>query len=159
MGRHYLLQPIKFADAKIILMTSHFESLKPNSAERKNQLKEILEYMKRQTGNFNVVFGGDTNLRDSEVNAIGGLPNGVFDAWEKCGSSLTAQYSWDTSENNNTQSSYKAKLRFDRIFIKPAENSQKLMPSDFTLVGKERLASCGRFASDHWAVWLEIKVQ
>ena len=140
-------------------MTSHFESLKPNSAERKNQLKEILEYMKRQSGNFNVVFGGDTNLRDSEVNAIGGLPNGVFDAWEACGSPLTAQYSWDTSENDNMQSAYKAKLRFDRIFIKPAENSQKLVPSAFTLVGKERLASCGRFASDHWAIWLEIKVQ
>jgi hypothetical protein len=72
MRRHYLIHPIKFADAKIVVMTSHLESLVEHGAERKKQFSEILDYIKRQNENFNVVFGGDTNLRDTEVTAVRG---------------------------------------------------------------------------------------
>ena len=161
MGRHYLIHPIKFADTKIIVMTSHLESLVDNGAERKKQFSEILDYMKRQNENFNVIFGGDTNLRDTEVNAVGGVPSGILDAWASCGSALTTKYTWNMAGNNNNGKAYQRppKLRFDRIFVRPAKEAKTIKPSTFSLVGKERLKNCKRFASDHWAIWLELSVQ
>ena len=160
MGRHYLIQPIKFADAKIVVMTSHLESLAENGAERKKQFSEILDYMKRQNENFNIIFGGDTNLRDTEVTAVGGVPGGILDAWASCGSALTTKYTWNMAENDNNGKEYQRppKLRFDRIFVRPAKQAKAIQPSTFTLVGKERLSECKRFASDHWGVWLEFNV-
>ena len=160
MGRHYLIHPIKFADAKIVVMASHLESRAKYGAERKKQFSEILDYMKRQNENFNVVFGGDTNLRDTEVTAVGGLPSGVFDAWVSCGSALTTKYTWNMAENDNSGREYQTppKLRVDRIFVRPAKEAKAIEPSTFTLVGKERLRGCKRFASDHWGVWLEFSV-
>ena len=160
MGRYYLVQPIKFADTKIVVMTSHLESLSENGAERKTQFSEILDYMKRQSENFNVIFGGDTNLRDAEFNAVGGLSGGVLDAWESCGSALTTKYTWNMVENDNTDKEYQKppKLRFDRILFRPAKGAKAVKPSLFTLVGKERLKGCKRFASDHWGVWLEFDI-
>ena len=159
MGRHYLIQPIKFADAKIVLMTSHLESLAPNGGERKKQFSEILDYMKRQSKNFNVVFGGDTNLRDTEVSAVG-VPSGVLDAWTSCGSALTTKYTWNMAENDNNGNTYQKppKYRFDRIFIRPAKEAKTIKPNTFALVGKERLRGCNRFASDHWGIWLELSI-
>ncbi|CAB3983924.1 Tyrosyl-DNA phosphodiesterase 2 [Paramuricea clavata] len=161
MGRHYLIHPIKFADAKIVVMTSHLESLVDNGAERKKQFSEILDYMKRQNENFNVIFGGDTNLRDTEVNAVGGVPSGILDAWASCGSALITKYTWNMAENNNNGKAYQRppKLRFDRIFVRPAKEAKAIKPSTFSLVGKERLKGCKRFASDHWAIWLEFSIQ
>ena len=161
MGRHYLIHPIKFADAKIVVMTSHLESLADHGAERKKQFSEILDYMKRQSENFNVIFGGDTNLRDTEVNAVGGVPSGILDAWASCGSPLTAKYTWNMAENDNSGKAYQRppKFRFDRIFVRPAKEAKTVKPSKFVLVGKERLSGINRFASDHWGIWLELSVQ
>lgn len=160
MGRHYLIHPIKFADAKIVVMTSHLESLAEHAAERKKQFSEILDYMKRQNENFNIIFGGDTNLRDTEVIAVGGVPSGILDAWASCGSAPTTKYTWNMAENNNNGRAYQRppKLRFDRIFVRPAKEAKAIKPSTFTLVGKERLSGCKRFASDHWGVWLEFDI-
>ncbi len=38
MGRHYVIHPIRFADAKIVVMTSHLESLVQHGAERKKTI-------------------------------------------------------------------------------------------------------------------------
>ena len=158
-GRHFLTYPIRFADADIILITSHLESCGSSSKERKNQLREILLYMRRRVNNVTVIFGGDTNLRDKEVNAVGGLPNEVLDVWESCGSPQDAKFTWDISENDNKDmNGAQPKLRFDRIFLRQAQSGKVVKPNTFTLIGKERL-SCGRFASDHWGVWLEFSVE
>ena len=157
MGRHYLAYRIKFANAKIVVMTSHLESLAENSSERKKQFLEILDYMKRQSKNINVIFGGDTNLYDTEVDAVGGVPSGVLDAWTSCGSALTTKYTWNMAENDNLGQG-SSKFRFDRIFIRPAKKAKAIKPSTFTLVGKERLSACKRFASDHWGIWLELSI-
>ena len=157
MGRHYLSYRIKFADAKIVVMTSHLESLAENGAERKKQFSEILDYMKRQSKNFNVIFGGDTNLYDTEVSAVGGVPSGVLDAWTSCDSALTTKYTWNMAENDNLGKG-SSKFRFDRIFIRPTKKAKAIEPSTFTLVGKERLRGCKRFASDHWGIWLELSI-
>lgn len=49
-------------------MTSHLESCKDQAAERMKQLKVVLQRIKEEPDNATVIFGGDTNLRDSEVN-------------------------------------------------------------------------------------------
>lgn len=154
-GRHFLTFPIRFAGSDIILITSHLESCKPKSNKRKSQFKEILLYMRRQRNGVNVIFGGDTNLRDKEVEAVGGLPNEVLDAWASCGSPHDAEFTWDMSENDNKDMNGAKPLRFDRIFLRPAQNGKMVRPQKFTLIGKERL-SCERFASDHWGIWLEF---
>ena len=160
MGRHYLIQPIKFADAKIVVMTSHLESLGNNGGERMKQFREVLEYMKRQNEGINIIFGGDTNLRDKEVTGMGGIPGEIQDTWESCGSELSTKFTWDMVENDNMQDTgFKSRLRFDRIFLRAANTARKLTPKSFTLVGKERLKKSGRFPSDHWAIWLEFSVQ
>lgn len=161
MGRHYLIQPIKFFNAKIVLMTSHLESCGEYSGERKRQFSEILDYIKRQNENFNVIFGGDTNLRDKEVKNLGGIPIGIFDAWESCGSELTTKYTWNMAENDNLGREFRPppKLRFDRIFIRPAKGETAIRPNSFSLIGKERLGNCGRFPSDHWGIWLDLRVE
>lgn len=48
-------------------MTSHLESCKDQAAERMKQLKVVLQNITEEPDNTTVIFGGDTNLRDSEV--------------------------------------------------------------------------------------------
>lgn len=48
-------------------MTSHLESSKPNAGERMRQLQLLLKKMTEVPDDVNILFGGDTNLRDAEV--------------------------------------------------------------------------------------------
>ncbi len=129
------------------------------SRERQSQFREILLYMRRRVNGVNVIFGGDTNLRDREVDAVGGLPSEILDAWVSCGSPHDAEFTWDMSQNdNNDMDGAHPKLRFDRIFLRPAQTGKVVEPNAFTLIGKERL-SCGKFASDHWGIWSEFIVK
>jgi tyrosyl-DNA phosphodiesterase 2 len=48
-------------------MTSHLESTKDHAKERKNQLKQSLGHMIAADHDATVIFGGDLNLRDKEV--------------------------------------------------------------------------------------------
>ncbi len=49
-------------------MTSHLESCKNQSEERMKQLRVVLQKLKEAPEDATVMFAGDTNLRDSEVN-------------------------------------------------------------------------------------------
>lgn len=51
----------------LTLMTSHLESTKTHSAERKRQLSAAFKHMSEAAPNQTVIFGGDLNLRDKEV--------------------------------------------------------------------------------------------
>lgn len=53
---------------ELCLMTSHLESTKHHSKERIKQLQIVLNKMQKESESTTVIFGGDTNLRDSEVN-------------------------------------------------------------------------------------------
>lgn len=53
---------------ELCLMTSHLESTKDHSKERIKQLQIVLNEMQKESESTTVIFGGDTNLRDSEVN-------------------------------------------------------------------------------------------
>ena len=77
-----------------------------------------------------------------------------------CGSPTEAEFTWDMSENDNMvmQGDREPRLRFDRIFLRPAQTGKVVKPQIFTHIGKQRLG-CGRFASDHWGIWLEFSVE
>ncbi len=49
-------------------MTSHLESCKNQSEERMKQLRVVFQKLKEAPEDSTVIFAGDTNLRDSEVN-------------------------------------------------------------------------------------------
>ena len=59
-----------FKDQKLCLMTSHFESCKGHAEERMKQLRVVMQRMREAPDNVTVLFGGDTNLRDTEVSHL-----------------------------------------------------------------------------------------
>lgn len=59
---------VSISGNELCLMTSHLESTKDHSKERMKQLKIVLNKMQKESESTTVIFGGDTNLRDSEVN-------------------------------------------------------------------------------------------
>lgn len=102
-----------------------------------------------------------------KLSAMGGLPKQIYDMWESTGSRKECLYTWDCSRNTNLKMNgkYKPKCRFDRLYYRPilskdcarqvvnsSKDSFTLMPVYFELEGLEKLKSCGRFCSDHWAI-------
>lgn len=59
---------VTFSGQKLYLMTSHLESCKNQSEERMKQLRVVFQKLKEAPEDATVIFAGDTNLRDSEVN-------------------------------------------------------------------------------------------
>ncbi len=161
MGRHLLKLTVKFSGADVVLMTSHLESMKDHAVERMRQLREVfgvIDELQKTGKATSVVFGGDLNVRDHEVKSVG-LPKNTVDLWQACGSKKEHQFTWDVSENDNLQWPYpnRPRLRFDRLYLCPGDGN--LQARSFSLVGKERLASCGRFPSDHWGIWVELDIK
>ncbi|KAG7325785.1 hypothetical protein KOW79_010710 [Hemibagrus wyckioides] len=152
MMRNLLCAKVTFLGQELCLMTSHLESCKDQAAERMKQLKVVLQNIKEEPDNVTVIFGGDTNLRDSEVVQVGGLPPGVMDVWEELGKEEHCRYTWDTKMNNNKGVSYTSRCRFDRIYLRPGKTGAKVSPEHMVLVGMEKL-DCGRYTSDHWGIY------
>ena len=68
MGRNLLQVKLVYKEnIKICVMTAHLESTAEFSKQRVDQLKRCFEEMKEQDNDCLVFFGGDLNLRDSEV--------------------------------------------------------------------------------------------
>ena len=157
MGRHLLELPIAFHKVGVHLMTSHLESTKDCAAERKNQLGTVFRAMDTLQKSRVCIFGGDLNVRDEEVAAVG-LPANTVDVWQACGGKREHQYTWDVASNDNLDWPYpnRPKLRFDRVYLGQAKTS--LRPESFALVGKDRLPACGRFPSDHWGLLMEFSL-
>lgn len=51
-------------------MTSHLESCKGHAEERMKQLRTVMQRMREAPDDVTVLFGGDTNLRDTEVSFV-----------------------------------------------------------------------------------------
>ncbi|XP_077405114.1 tyrosyl-DNA phosphodiesterase 2 isoform X1 [Vanacampus margaritifer] len=153
MMRNLLVAQVTLRDVKVCLMTSHLESCKGQSGERMKQLREVMRRMREAPDDVNVLFAGDTNLRDSEVAAVG-LPPAVCDVWEHLGRQEHCRYTWDTRANSNKSVPYVSRCRFDRVFLRPAgrPRAPRLAPDHMALVGLEKL-DCGRFTSDHWGIY------
>jgi endonuclease/exonuclease/phosphatase family metal-dependent hydrolase len=68
MGRNLLQVKLNFRDnIKICAMTAHLESTTEFSKQRVEQLKRCFDEISEQDNECLVFFGGDLNLRDSEV--------------------------------------------------------------------------------------------
>uniref|UniRef100_A0A8C9X645 Tyrosyl-DNA phosphodiesterase 2 n=1 Tax=Sander lucioperca TaxID=283035 RepID=A0A8C9X645_SANLU len=153
MMRNLLVAQVTFKGQKLCLMTSHLESCKGQAVERMKQLRVVMQRMKDAPDDVTVLFGGDTNLRDTEVAKVG-LPFSVCDVWERLGKQEHCRYTWDTKANNNKTVPYVSRCRFDRVYLRPAtkDGVQHLAPDHMALVGLEKL-DCGRFTSDHWGIY------
>lgn len=153
MMRNLLVAQVTFRGQKLCLMTSHFESCKGHGEERMKQLRVVMQRMQHTADDITVVFGGDTNLRDTEVAKVG-LPATVCDVWEQLGKQEHCRYTWDTKANNNKSVNFVSRCRFDRIYFRPAtkEGITRLVPDHMALVGLDKL-DCGRYTSDHWGIY------
>uniref|UniRef100_A0A3P8SW57 Tyrosyl-DNA phosphodiesterase 2 n=1 Tax=Amphiprion percula TaxID=161767 RepID=A0A3P8SW57_AMPPE len=153
MMRNLLVARVTFKDQKLCLMTSHLESCKGHAEERMKQLRVVMQRMKEAPDDVTVLFGGDTNLRDSEVAKVG-LPSTVCDVWERLGKQEHCRYTWDTKANSNKTVPFVSRCRFDRVYVRPAakDGIPHLAPDHMALVGLEKL-DCGRYTSDHWGIY------
>ncbi|XP_068189439.1 tyrosyl-DNA phosphodiesterase 2 [Antennarius striatus] len=153
MMRNLLVAQVEFKGQKLCLMTSHLESCKDQAKERMKQLQLVMERMREAQSDVTVLFGGDTNLRDTEVAKVG-LPTGVLDVWERLGKQEHCRYTWDTKANSNKNVSYVSRCRFDRVYLRPAtkDGVPHLLPDHMALLGLDKL-DCGRYTSDHWGIY------
>nr|XP_023823517.2 tyrosyl-DNA phosphodiesterase 2-like [Salvelinus alpinus] len=142
MRRNLLMAHVSFLGHPLCVMTSHMESMKPQSLERQNQLRTVWKTMREQPQDHSVIFGGDTNLRDWEVKNQGGLPESICDVWESLGQPEDCRYTWDSVTNDNNDLPFPARLRFDHIFLRQAGEGSKVSPDGMTLVGLKRLDDC-----------------
>ncbi|XP_057270702.1 tyrosyl-DNA phosphodiesterase 2 [Pezoporus wallicus] len=157
MMRNLLVVHVSISGNELCLMTSHLESTKDHSNERTKQLQIVFKEMQKESESTTVIFGGDTNLRDSEVAKLGNLPDNIMDMWEFLGKPQHCRYTWDTHSNTNLHAAYKCKMRFDRIYFRPAGGGGHIIPRSMDLIGLEKL-DCGRFPSDHWGVLCNFDV-
>ncbi|KAM8840247.1 tyrosyl-DNA phosphodiesterase 2 [Spinachia spinachia] len=153
MMRNLLVAQVTFKGQKLCLMTSHLESCKGQAEERMKQLRVVIQRMREAPDDVTVLFGGDTNLRDTEVAKVG-LPPSVCDVWERLGKQEHCRYTWDTKANSNKKVPYISRCRFDRVYLRPAakDGVPRLAPDHMALVGLDKL-DCGRFTSDHWGIY------
>ncbi|NXH17950.1 TYDP2 phosphodiesterase, partial [Bucco capensis] len=157
MMRNLLVVHVSISGIELCLMTSHLESTKNHSKERVKQLQIVFNKMQEESKSTTVIFGGDTNLRDSEVTKLGKLPNNITDMWEVLGKPQHCRYTWDTHSNSNLDAGYKCKMRFDRVYFRPAADGGHIVPRSMDLIGLEKL-DCGRFPSDHWGLLCNFDV-
>lgn len=105
--------------------------------------------------NLNVIFSGDMNIRDYEIGELGGLPEGIFDAWEVCGCDEHTEHTWDMKVNDNLNfvedGRELPRNRYDRMYY-TTTTSNGISCASFELIGKERIEGIGLFPSDHWGL-------
>lgn len=159
MGRHVAYVKASFKGYPITLMNTHLESTAEFSEQRKVQLFKCFKKCLKEPEDRTVIFGGDLNLRDSEVEDLGGLPQGMRDLWETCGQRKEARYTWDMTRNDNVtwNGRFKPRCRFDRVYIRAAKPAV-MKPAFFGLVGLERLKPHRCFPSDHWGLLCHFKL-
>lgn len=120
----------------LVASTAHLESMKDFGDTRKEQLRIALQWMaeeflagQERGGRQAIFFGGDLNLRDSEVEPVrewmAGV--GIRDCWEEAGSDFDTWGTWDMVKNRNLYG--KAKLRFDRVYMLATMTDEKEAPA------------------------------
>nr|CAD7392164.1 unnamed protein product [Timema cristinae] len=138
---------------KLQLLNTHLESTVDHAAERVKQLKECFKVTSEAPEDTTVIFAGDLNLRDKELEQLGGPPPGVEDLWKTCGSRKECQYTWDMLRNSNKEfpGRFKPRSRFDRIYLRHS-HPQRVVPVHFGLLGIEKVSGTQTFPSDHWGL-------
>lgn len=151
MDRNLLVTRCQIENTKLVVCNSHLESTAAYAKQRVVQLKLCFERCLTFAPEWNVLFGGDLNARDNEVQ--GKIPSNMYDVWVKCGSRSTAKYTWDLSRNTNKQmpSKQQPRCRFDRLFYRDSVPAT-VTPEFFGLTGLAKVSGTECFPSDHWGV-------
>jgi len=159
MGRHLLSQEITFHNQVFTIMTTHLESLKDYSPQRKDQLQDCFSKMLGKSENQCVIFGGDLNLREPEINAIGGIPEKIKDSWIESGMAKDKKFTWDLKLNDNKsfENNFKPTTRYDRIYFRSPDN-KNLECVQFDLVGTKKIDACKLFPSDHFGIFASYRL-
>ncbi len=108
MGRGLLWAEVAWAGERLLVMTSHLESLRHSSAERVRQLAIVAARLAAHRGP--AIFAGDTNLRSAEARQVA-----VIDLWEQLGRPEASRHTWDMVRIANRRRG-RARMRFDRVF-------------------------------------------
>ena len=153
-------------------------SFQEHAENRKWQLKKCFAKMTKQDPSLTVIFGGDLNMRDKELQETGGIPDGAVDLWQHSGSRKECQYTWDMMRNTNVEvgfaiwykigqrntendfqfpGRFKPRCRFDRLYLRQAAPAQTEL-QHFGLFGIEKVAHTQSFPSDHWGLLAGFKV-
>jgi len=75
MQRNLLVTKAFIGQAKLALLNTHLESTAEFADARRAQLKTCFDLSKSFDPEYNVIFGGDLNLRDKEVEFLDDLVN------------------------------------------------------------------------------------
>ncbi|CAN0008927.1 unnamed protein product [Ectocarpus sp. 4 AP-2014] len=150
MGRDLSTVRATFNGKPMLLMTSHLESEKQSSKERKAQFNQVLKQLLAFRGGP-AIFAGDTNLREAEVKQEK-LAKEAGDMWQLCGADPERRFTWDMANNDNLVfgGGFQPRARYDRMFV---NGQAKGYARSFALLGTERMApphSC--FPSDHFGL-------
>lgn len=151
MDRKLLTTRCQIGEVKLVVCNTHLESTAAYASQRMVQLKTCFQRCVTFTPEWNVIFGGDLNIRDSEVQ--GKIPSSMYDLWLKCGSNSSSKYTWDLKHNKNKQMPGKQqpRCRFDRLYFRESVPGT-VKPEFFGLTGLEILPGIECFPSDHWGV-------
>lgn len=158
MERNIVFAEATFNGKPLVLLNTHLESMGYSTEVRKVQLRRCFRMVKKEPAEKTVIFGGDLNLRDKEVDSIGGVPGDVQDMWVASGSDPSCRYTWDMERNDNLDFRDKGKpqLRFDRVYVRHSL-PPSLAPVAFRLIGTQRLERDRCFPSDHWGIVCQFK--
>ena len=160
MGRNLMVVRARICTAKLILMNSHLESSPKEAAERMKQLKFCFQYMLcEDTSEASIIFGGDLNLKDSELYEMGKVPFGIKDLWVATGYQQKFRFTWDMANNSNLAfpSSCKPRYRFDRLYFR-SSTFLRLKPVGFSFAGTEKVSGTQSFPSDHWGILVYLQI-
>ncbi|XP_003748534.1 tyrosyl-DNA phosphodiesterase 2 [Galendromus occidentalis] len=163
MGRKLQAAEVSFKNAhKLFILNTHLESTGEFSDARRVQLQKCFRNLNKISDGYSAVLAGDLNLRDKELDGIGGIPAGICDMWERLGSRPEAKYTWDMTRNDNLlwNARFKPRCRFDRMYFKESlAQPRALKPVYFGLIGLERILPHRCFPSDHWGLYAHFKLQ
>lgn len=161
MSRNLLIVNSVVKGVPMMLITSHLESTRTHAAERMRQLTAAFKQMSEAPADRTVIFGGDLNLRDNELEGVGGVPPSVCDLWEETGCRKEARYTWDTFRNDNLgfEGRSRTALRFDRLYLRHCKSTARVKPVYFELIGLQRIPGIQRFPSDHWGILAHIDIK
>lgn len=129
---------------RIVIIHSHLESTKDYVAVRKAQFNECMKKFEQNIGtNTLVLFGGDLNIRDTEIDTF---HPAIKDAWIAAGSDKKTEYTWDCKLNTNKALPHFIRCRFDRIYY-----NGPYKKVEFALHGTQQIKNIQRYPSDHFA--------
>uniref|UniRef100_A0A0N4ZV06 Endo/exonuclease/phosphatase domain-containing protein n=1 Tax=Parastrongyloides trichosuri TaxID=131310 RepID=A0A0N4ZV06_PARTI len=153
MGRGCHLVKINLLNRKIALLNTHLESGKESSDTRVKQIKWCVDKMEelKQRG-YDVIFGGDLNIRADEAKNI--VPE-KFDCFVKGGKPSKYNYTWRGEEIilKKSDRPYVPKARFDRLYHVGAY----LHLSSYEHTGFEWLQKQDCALSDHLGIFVNFK--